>query len=334
MSLICLGTMTWGVQNSQEEAYEQMDYALEHGVNFFDTAELYPVPPAKASQGLTETYIGNWCKERGNRSKVMIATKAAGPGNFVKYIREGPRLNEQHLREAVDGSLRRLQTDYIDLYQLHWPERKTNFFGQLSYEAQEDSDSIPIKESLQALAKLVAAGKIRYIGISNETPWGFAQFLSCAQASGLPRIVSIQNPYNLLNRSFEIGLAEISYREKAGLLAYSPLAFGVLSGKYLGGQQPQKARLTLFGKLYHRYTNAPAINATQAYVSLAKEHAIDPAQMALAFINQQAFITSNIIGATSIEQLKSNIASVDLKLSQELLQKIEKIHEAHPNPAP
>ena len=334
VSLICLGTMTWGRQNTEAEAHEQMDYALSCGVNFFDTAEMYPIPPQKESQGLTETYIGNWFAARKNRDKVILATKVVGPGEFMRYIRNGPRLNKQHIEQAVTDSLKRLQTDYIDIYQLHWPERRTNNFGQMGYTPQEDSHSIPIAETLHVLADLVKSGQVRYIGISNETPWGMLEFLRQAEQASLPRIVSIQNPYNLLNRTFEIGLAEISWREKAGLLAYSPMAFGALSGKYLGGATPPNARLTLYKKRYGRYINEIATQATQAYVSIAQRHEINPAQMALAFVNQQSFLTSNIIGATTLEQLQSNIASTNLSLSLEIIKEIGKVHQQYPNPSP
>ncbi len=340
VSVICLGTMTWGVQNSENNAHTQMDYALDQGVNFIDTAEMYPVPPEAKLQGKTESYIGTWLAARKNRDKVILATKVAGPGEYVKYIRGGPRLNKKHIHLAIENSLKRLQTDYVDLYQLHWPERKTNFFGQLGYvapkEGRQDDLGIPISESLEALSELIQVGKVRYIGISNETPWGLFQFLRFAEQKNInrTRIVSIQNPYSLLNRTFEVGLAECSYREKVGLLAYSPLGFGVLSGKYLNSARPANARLTIFGKLYGRYTNELAIKATEAYVNTAKKYQLDPAQMALALVNSRPFVTSNIIGATTMDQLKSNIKSVDVKLSKEVLKEIEKIHQQYPNPCP
>ena len=338
VSLICLGTMTWGRQNSETDAHMQMDYALEQGVNFFDTAEMYPIPPNQPTQGLTETYMGNWLAQNKNRSKVILTTKITGPGHFVKYIRNGPRLTKEHITIAVEESLRRLRTDYIDLYQLHWPERKTNFFGQLGYTPSKDDsasdDNVSIEETLEALDAIVGTGKIRYLGISNETPWGTMEYLRLSDQMDLPRIQSIQNPYNLLNRTFEVGLSEIAYREKVGLLAYSPLAFGTLSGKYLNNENPKNARLTLFGKRYGRYSTPHAISATEAYVQIANRYGIDPAQMALAFINGQIFVTSNIIGATTMEQLKSNISSIKLELSKEIQKEIHSVHEKNSNPSP
>lgn len=335
VSVICLGTMTWGEQNTREQAFEQMDYALSCGVNFFDTAELYAIPPRAQTYGLTEAIIGEWQQSRGTRDKVVLASKIAGPGeDWIPYIRQGKtRFNQQDISAAVDTSLKRLQTDYLDLYQLHWPERQTNFFGKLGFEPTADDDFTPLLETLVALADQVKLGKIRYIGLSNETPWGVMQFLHYAEQVGLPRIVSVQNPYNLLNRSYEVGLAEISWREQAGLLAYSPLGFGVLSGKYLPDAKPEGARLTLFPD-YTRYSNSVAIKATEKYVSLAREHDLDPAQMALAYVNSRPFLTSTIIGATHMDQLQSNIDSIDVTLSADVLTAIEAIHDEHPNPSP
>ncbi|PIE37018.1 MAG: NADP(H)-dependent aldo-keto reductase [Gammaproteobacteria bacterium] len=335
VSEICLGTMTWGEQNTQDEAFAQMDYALDYGVNFFDTAEMYPVAPRADTQGRTEEYIGNWFAKTGNRDKVILATKVTGRGDAnpgTKHVRGGPRLSREQIHQAIDDSLQRLQTDYVDLYQVHWPERRTNFFGQLSYKHSED-DGIPVLESLRALGELVSAGKVRYIGLSNETPWGVMEYLRLAREYDLPRIVSIQNPYSFLNRTFEIGLAEMVMREKMAMLAYSPLAFGVLSGKYLDGKRPPGARITLFER-FARYTGAQSEAATRAYVTLAHEHGLDPAQMALAFVTQREFMTSNIIGATSLAQLESNIASADLVLSEEVLEGIEAIHRQYVFPAP
>lgn len=335
VSLICLGTMTYGEQNTQEEAFEQMDYAFEKGVNFFDAAEMYPVPPKPSTQGSTETIVGNWIKERGLRDKIVLASKVTGRGDNnpgMEHVRGGPRLSADHVQQACEGSLERLQTDVIDLYQVHWPERPANFFGQLSYRHRE-SDDISIHETLTALAKLVEQGKVSYIGLSNETPWGVMEYLRLAKEYNLPSVVSIQNPYNLLNRSFEVGLAEMAIREQVGLLAYSPLAFGVLSGKYLGGKRPAGARLTLFER-FSRYTNPLATAATEAYVNLANELSLDPAQMSLAFINQQAFTTSNIIGATTMEQLRSNIGSVEIELDKDNLKALDKLHAQFPIPAP
>ena len=335
VSVICLGTMTWGQQNTPSDAFEQMDYAVAQGINFFDTAELYAIPPRAETYGRTEEIIGDWLNRRGNREQIVLASKIAGPGeDWIPHIRNGrTRYNRIDIAAALDASLQRLRTDYLDLYQLHWPQREANFFGKLGFETPIDEHITPILETLEALAEQVQAGKIRYIGLSNETPWGAMQFLHCAELAGLPRIVSVQNPYSLLNRSYEIGLAEISWREKAGLLAYSPLGFGVLSGKYLAGAQPDGARLTLFPD-YTRYSNTAAVTATEQYVALAAQHELDPAQMALAYVNTRPFLTSTIIGATTMEQLRSNIASIDLTLSAETLEGIEAIHNQHPNPSP
>lgn len=333
VSKLCLGTMTWGEQNTEQQAHEQLDYALDQGINFIDTAEMYPVPPQGDTQGTTERHIGTWFKSRNNRDKVILATKVAGPGDWLDYLRGGPRLNREHIQQAVDASLKRLQTDYIDLYQLHWPDRQTNYFGQLSYSHNEEEVATPLLETLEALNEQVKAGKIRHVGVSNETPWGAMKYLQLAEAHDLPRMVSIQNPYSLLNRTFEIGLAEIAHRENIPLLAYSPLGFGVLSGKYLGGAWPENARLTLY-KRFQRYTSEKAEIATQAYVDLAREHQLDPAQMALAFVTERSFMGSNIIGATTMEQLVSNIASIELTLSDEVLAGIEAIHQQMPNPCP
>ena len=338
LSLIGLGTMTWGVQNTEEEAHAQLNYALENGVNFIDTAEMYPIPPQKKLYGITESYIGTWLQANSNkREQIIIATKVVGPGAFMRYIRNGPRLNKEHIHQALEASLKRLKTDYIDLYQLHWPERRTNFFGQLGYPSKldKDEDAISIKETLEALAELVQSAKIKYIGVSNETAWGVHEFLRIHQQEGIgPRIVSIQNPYNLLNRSFEVGLSEFSHREKVDLLPYSPLGFGVLSGKYCDGAKPEGARLSLYGKNYSRYTNEICNQATDNYVSIANKYGLDPAQMALAFVNSRPFVASNIIGATNLKQLATNINSVDLKLSSEILKEIEVVHNRYPNPAP
>lgn len=332
VSLICLGTMTFGEQNTEAEAHAQLDYAVDQGINFIDTAEMYPVPPRAETQGRTEAYIGSWLKRRGRRDDLVIATKAAGPGDWLEYLRGGPQLTRAHLEQALDASLKRLNTDYVDLYQIHWPARSTNFFGKLGYVHEPDEQATPILETLEALAGLVAAGKVRHVGLSNETPWGVMEYLRLAERHGLPRVVSIQNPYNLLNRSFEVGLAEIAHREQVGLLAYSPLAFGRLTGKYLQGDPPG-ARLTLFER-FTRYNNPQGLAATERYVRLAREHGLSPAQMALAYVNSRPFLTSNIIGATSLEQLKENIGSIELTLSDEVLAGIEAIHLDHPNPCP
>jgi aryl-alcohol dehydrogenase-like predicted oxidoreductase len=335
VSALCLGTMTWGEQNGQDEAFAQMDYAVAQGINFFDTAEMYAVPPTEKTYGTTETIIGNWFRAHpGMRQKIVLASKVVGQADWLPHIRDGkPRLNRAHIEAAIDGSLKRLQTDYLDLYQMHWPDRNTNYFGMLGYRHDAHETSTPIEETLDVLAGLVKSGKVRHIGISNETPWGTMRYVVAAEARGLPRIASIQNPYNLLNRSFEIGLAEIAHRENVGLLAYSPLAFGVLSGKYLGGARPEGARITLF-KRFSRYTNPQAEAATAKYLALAKQHGLDPVQMALQYVTTRSFVTSNILGATSLDQLKTNIASAQVVLSEDVLKGIEAIHVEQPNPAP
>ncbi|RMH60308.1 MAG: NADP(H)-dependent aldo-keto reductase [Zetaproteobacteria bacterium] len=334
VSEITLGTMTWGEQNSEAEAFAQMDLALDRGINLFDTAELYAIPPRAQTYGATERIIGNWLRSRKCRARVLIASKVCGPTDWCPHIRGGKaRLNKAQITAACEASLRRLGTDYIDLYQVHWPERKTNYFGRRGYVAADDGDATPIEETLEALACLVEAGKVRYLGVSNETPWGLMRYLRHAEQAGLPRIVSIQNPYNLLNRSFEVGLAEIAERERVPLLAYSPLAFGVLSGKYLKGAKPAGARLTLFPH-YTRYSSPLANEAVAAYVALAREFGCDPAQMALAFVLRQSFVGSVIIGATNLDQLRRNIASADLDLSDELLARLEEVQARYPDPCP
>lgn len=333
VSELCLGTMTWGEQNTQDEAFAQIDRAAEHGINFMDAAEMYPVPPRPETYGQTERIIGNYFKKRGNRDQWILTSKVAGPGNNISHIRDGNlKHNRQHIVAALEGSLERLQTDYIDLYQLHWPDRETNFFGKLGY-VHNDKTFTPLKETLEVLNEQVQAGKIRHIGLSNETPWGTMRFLQLAEERGWPRAVTIQNPYNLLNRSFEVGLAEIAIREQCGLLAYSPLAFGMLTGKYANGAKPEHARLTLFSR-FTRYNNPETMRATEQYVQLAKQHGLDPAQMALAYVTSRPFVTSNIIGATSLEQLQSNLDSINLTLSEEVVAGIEAIHKIQPNPAP
>jgi len=332
ISKICLGTMTFGEQNTEQDAFAQLDYAVDHGVNFIDTAEMYPVPPKAETQGLTEQFIGNWLVKSGKREKVILATKVAGPRN-VPYIRENMSLNRRHIHTAINDSLQRLQTDYVDLYQLHWPQRQTNCFGQLNYPYPDAQEEVTLIETLEALTELVNAGKVRYIGVSNETPWGVMSLLRLAEKHDLPRIVSIQNPYNLLNRSFEVGLSEISHYEGVQLLAYSPMAFGCLSGKYLNGAKPADARCSLFER-FQRYFTPQGIKATQAYVALAQEAGLDPAQMALAFVNQRPFVAANIIGATSIAQLKANIDSINIELSEEVLTKIQEIGTTYSNPCP
>ncbi|KNC14407.1 NADP(H)-dependent aldo-keto reductase [Pseudomonas sp. RIT-PI-a] len=334
VSALCLGTMTWGEQNTEEQGFAQIERAKAAGINFLDTAEMYPVPPRPETYAATERVIGNWFKRQGDRADWILASKIAGPGNGISHIRDGQlKFNRKHIVAALDASLQRLQTDWIDLYQLHWPERSTNFFGKLGYQHTQDHLDTPLQETLQVLDEQVKAGKIRHVGLSNETPWGTMKFLGLADSGNLPRPVSIQNPYNLLNRTFEVGLAEVAIREQCGLLAYSPLAFGMLSGKFENGARPAGSRLALFSR-FTRYANDQAIAATSRYVALAREHGLDPAQMALAFVTAQPFVTSNIIGATSLEQLDSNLASIDLQLSEEVLAGIEAIHKAQPNPAP
>ena len=336
VSRICLGTMTWGEQNSEAEAHEQLDYAQSLEINFIDTAEAYPVPPRAETYGTTESHIGTWLKKRQTRDKIILATKVAGPGEIASYIRGGPRLSRHHIRQALEGSLQRLQTDYIDIYQVHWPERSTNFFGKLGYTPSENDENIQIEETLTALGEFVKEGKIRYVGVSNETPWGVMTYLKLAEQHGLPRIVTIQNPYCLLNRTYEIGLAEISHREQVGLLAYSPLAGGVLSGKYLNDARPAGARISLFSRFDRYIKSEYGIKATEAYVRLAIQHGLDPAQMALAYVNSRPFLTSTIIGATTMKQLKADIASIHLELDmdEEVLEGIEAIHQQYPNPCP
>lgn len=332
VSKICLGTMTWGQQNTEAEGHEQLDYSLEKGVNFIDTAEMYSTPARKETQGSTENIIGSWFKKTGNREKIVLASKIAGPGNAVAHIRPELNFSKEALAEALDNSLKRLQTDYIDLYQLHWPERNTNFFGKLDYRDDPDEEwEDNFREVLLNLESFIKSGKIRKIGLSNETPYGVMRCLEEAR-KGAPKISTVQNPYSLLNRKDEIGLTEILHRENVGYLPYSPLGMGTLSGKYLN-EMPKNARITLFPQ-YKRYSNAKAEEATAKYVNLAKKHNLNPAEMALAFVEHQPFVTSTIIGATSMEQLKENINSIEVQLSDDLLEEINKIHEEIPNPAP
>jgi len=337
VSLITLGTMTWGEQNTEAEAHAQLDYATERGINLIDVAEMYPVPPKAETQGLSERYLGTWLKKSGKRDQLLIATKATGPArkpHNPRHVRGGiNNFDRKGLTEALNGSLDRLQLDHVDLYQLHWPDRSVNSFGQLNYSHIADEETVAIEETLGVLSEFVKAGKIRHIGLSNETSWGVAQFLRAAEKFDLERIVTIQNPYNLLNRTFEINLAEFAHREQVGLLAYSPLAFGMLSGKYENGARPAGGRLTLFER-FVRYTNPQAEAATKAYVALARKHGIDPAQLALAYVNSRPFVTSNIIGATTLEQLRSNIDSLSVQLSPEVVEQIDAIHKTQPNPAP
>ena len=334
VSLICLGTMTWGEQNTQEEAFEQMDYAMKQGINFFDTAEMYAVPSTEETFGKTETIIGNWFKERSNRKKVILATKVSGPG--LPWIRGGGlQYTKENISTALEGSLKRLQTDYIDLYQLHWPERDTNYFGKLGYKHQDkEKEWNSIKSILNVLKQFVDQGKVRYIGLSNESAWGLSKFLELSKLQDLPRVVSVQNPYNLLNRTYEVGLAEISIRERSGLLAYSPLASGVLTGKYRNDQKPKGSRLQLFGDYFPRYFKKLSLLAVEEYFKVAKKHKISLAQLSLAFVNKQPFVTSSIIGATTMKQLKEDIESINIELSSEIIDEINLVHKNNPNPAP
>ncbi|MHA5055923.1 NADP(H)-dependent aldo-keto reductase [Acinetobacter schindleri] len=334
---ICLGTMTFGEQNTQEEAFKQLDYALDQGLHFWDTAEMYPVPPKPETQGATERIIGNWIASRGGRDKLFLASKIAGPSQGGSHIRDGQtRFGADEISAAIDQSLSRLQTDYIDLYQLHWPQRPTNFFGKLGYgnaEAAEDRAVTDLEETLTALQYEIKNGRIRYIGLSNETPWGTMKFLHLAEKLGLSKFVSVQNPYNLLNRTYEIGMSEIAKYEGVGLLAYSPLAFGYLTGKFRNGARPAKARVTLFSR-FSRYSNPESEWAVEQYAQLAEQHGLTLTQLALAFIKQQFFVTSTIIGATNLDQLKENIQAFEVELSEEVLKGIEAIHRQQPNPAP
>ena len=333
VSLICLGTMTWGTQNTEKEAFEQMDYSIGQGINFFDTAELYSVPPTKESYGKTEIMIGNWFEKRKNREKIILASKVAGPG--LDWIRGGENsFSEKKIGKALDDSLKRLKTDYIDLYQLHWPERSTNCFGRREFKVNNNEGEWNDFESiLQALEKFIKSGKIRYIGVSNETPYGLSKYLEISKNKNLPRIMSIQNPYSLVNRTYEIGMSEISIREKCGLLVYYPLASGALSGKYRKGKMPKNARMTLF-KGWERMLNPLAMKAYDEYYKLSKENNMTMVQLAQAFVNSRPFVTSNIIGATTMDQLKENIDSIKIELTEEILEKINLIHNNNPNPAP
>ncbi|WP_374438872.1 NADP(H)-dependent aldo-keto reductase [Pseudomonas panipatensis] len=340
VSVIGLGSMTWGHQNSEADAHRQLDYALARGVNLVDAAEMYPTPSHPDTWGDTERFIGTWLAKSKRRQDIILTSKIVGPARqarHMQHIRGGAtRFDLATLRAALDGSLDRLQTDYLDLYQLHWPSRSTNFFGQRDYPWVDGEESEAIEQTLAALAELVKSGRVRHIGVSNETPWGVAEFLKQSERLGLPRILSVQNPYSLLNRLYEAGLAEFSHREGVSLLAYSPLAFGVLSGKYLDGAQPAGARLSAgsaYGR-FARYASAEAGQAVRAYVELARAHGLSPAQMALAFVIGKPFVASALSGATSLEQLRENLDSVDLRLSDEVLAAIDAIHARLPNPAP
>ena len=333
VSKICLGTMTFGQQNTEAEGHAQMDYALEQGVNFFDTAEMYSVPARQETYGSTERILGTWFQKTGNRDKVVLASKIAGPNpNFI-YMREKNDFSPASIQYALDQSLLRLQTDYIDLYQLHWPERKTNFFGQRGFKVQDDAWEDNIHAVLETLNGFIQQGKIKHIGLSNETPWGIMRFLEESKYHNLPRIKTVQNPYSLLNRLYENGSAEIGIRENVGLLAYSPMAFGVLSGKFLTGEAHPNARINLFPQ-FSRYNSEQSAAATRLYNEIAQQNGLTLTQLALAFIEQQPFVTSTIIGATTMEQLKENIDTINVTLGEELLQAIDGVQAKIPDPAP
>lgn len=331
--VICLGTMTWGQQNTEEQAHAQLDYAVnERGINFIDTAEIYAIPPEKSSQGLTETYIGNWLEKRGKRDDLIIASKVCVAPEFMQTRDTSDmRFDRRNIIDAIEGTLSRLKTDYIDLYQIHWPERQTNFFGQRGYVHNEHDTSTSIRETVEALKELVDSGKVRHIGVSNETPWGLNEFLRVARDYGLPMVTSIQNQYSLTNRTFEIGLAEIAIKEQVPLLAYSVLNMGTLTGKYLDGARPEGARFSLFQRFNARYNPERAQDAIRAYVNLAKKHDLDPAVMAIAYCCSRPFVASVIIGATTLDQLKVCIDAGDVELTQELIEEIEKIHHKYPD---
>ena len=334
VSTLCLGTMTWGEQNNQKDAFKQMNYAMDCGINFFDTAEIYPSPCFEKTYGSTERIIGNWFKEKKNRDQIILASKVSGPG--LSWVRGGgPQYSEKSITKALEKSLKRLQTDYIDLYQLHWPERKTNFFGRLGYEHKDDSNGLnDFEKILITLEKFIKQGKVRHIGLSNETSWGLSKFLEISKLKTLPKIMSVQNPYNLLCRTYEVGLAEISIREKSGLLAYSPLAGGFLSGKYRNNSLPENSRQKLFGEYYTRYTKPGAAIVIEKYWDISNEFNLNFAQMAIKFCEIQKFLTSVIIGATSMEQLKIDIESVSVNFTDEILKRINNVQIKYPNPCP
>lgn len=335
VSKICLGTMTFGEQNTESEAHDQLNFSLENGVNFIDTAEMYPVPPNAKTQGLTEKYIGSWLKKSNNRHNVIIASKVTGPAPDFSYIRNSLKIDKKNIEQAITKNLQRLNTDYIDLYQIHWPQRQTNYFGQLNYKYSKENRSEIIdnlNESYESLNDLMRSGKIRSIGLSNDTSWGAMKFLEISKEKSFEKVVSIQNPYSLLNRSYEINMAEIAEMENIKLLAYSPLGFGMLTGKYINNK-PKNSRLSLFNR-FDRYSNKNSKNATIEYVEIAKKYNISPTQLALAFVNQQPFVASNIIGATNLSQLEENISSINITLDEEILSEIESIHSNQPNPAP
>jgi aryl-alcohol dehydrogenase-like predicted oxidoreductase len=333
VSLICLGTMTWGTQNTEKDAFEQMDYAVSEGINFFDTAEIYSVPPTSESYGKTEVMIGNWLEKRKNRDKIILASKVAGPG--CNWIRGGGNnFDEKKIGEAIDGSLKRLKTDYIDLYQLHWPERSTNYFGSRDFlYNNKEGNWNSFENILEALEKFIKSGKIRYIGMSNETPYGLSRYLEISKNKGAPRMMSVQNPYNLVNRTYEIGMSEISIREKCGLLVYYPLAAGGLSGKYRNGKMPKDSRMALF-KGWERHLNPLAMKAYDEYFKLAQDFNLTMVQLAQSFVNSRPFVTSNIIGATTMDQLRENVESINIEFTDEMTDRVNEIHNNNPNPSP
>ncbi|MDI6045681.1 aldo/keto reductase [Flavobacterium yafengii] len=333
VSKICLGTMTFGQQNTEADGHAQMDYALENGINFFDTAEMYSIPSRQETYGSTEKILGTWFKKTGKREEIVLASKIAGPNPNFGYMREKLDFSPASIKFALDQSLQRLQTDYIDVYQLHWPERKTNYFGQRGFKVQDDAWEDNIHNVLETLDGFVKEGKINHIGLSNENPWGIMRFLEESKYNNLPRVKTIQNPYSLLNRLFENGSAEICLRENVGLLAYSPMAFGVLSGKFLTGEDHPNARVKLFPQ-YSRYNSAQCTEATRLYQEIAKKNGLTLTELSLAFIEQQPFVTSTIIGATTLEQLKENIDTIQVSLSDEILKAIDEVQAVIPDPAP
>lgn len=333
VSKICLGTMTFGQQNTEADGHAQMDYALDHGVNFFDTAEMYSVPARQETYGSTERILGTWFKKTGKREEIILASKIAGPNPNFTYMREKNDFSPASIKFALDQSLQRLQTDYIDLYQLHWPERKANFFGQRGFKVQDDAWEDNIHSVLETLDGFIKEGKINHIGLSNETPWGIMRFLEESKNFDLPRIKTVQNPYSLLNRQFEVGSAEVCIRENVGLFAYSPMAFGVLSGKFLTGESHPNARIKLFPQ-FSRYNSEQCTEATRLYQEVANKNGLSLTELALAFIEQQPFVTSTIIGATTVQQLKENIDTIKVSLSEEILKEIDAVHAVIPDPAP
>ena len=334
VSEICLGTMTFGEQNNQKESHEILDSAFEKGINFYDTAEMYPIPPSASTFNETERILGNWPAFHQHREKIVMASKVIGPTSFMSWIRNGsPKLDKENINKAIEGSLKRLKTDYIDLYQIHWPARQTNYFGQLDFQTPRDESITPIKETLDVLATLINNGKIKSIGLSNETPWGIMSFIQTAKEYNLPLVVSVQNPYSLLNRSFEIGCAEICHRENISLLSYSPMGFGVLSGKYLTGTDTPNCRLNRFPQ-YSRYSNPIAQKATKKYLELSKEFGLSLTELSLKFCTTRPFMGSTIIGATNNAQLEENIATTTIDFNEEIQQEINKIHQEYPNPSP